>query len=98
MKFIDLDHARNEKLLNRLLSSLGCWLMLARRFCVYNAGLKVDAAQEILTVIMTSNDENIRSCKRHTLVCHAFCYWRSLCPFLAPRLTTVSLDIIHTKF
>jgi len=63
-----LDHAGNDKLLNRLLLSLGCWLMLARRFCVCNAGLKVDAAREILTVIMTSNDENVRSCKRHTVV------------------------------
>jgi len=44
MKFIDLDHAGNDKLLNRLLLSLGCWLILARRFCVFNAGLKVDAA------------------------------------------------------
>jgi len=50
-KFIDLDHAGNDKLLNQLLLSMGCWLMLARRFCVCNAGLKVDAAQEILTVI-----------------------------------------------
>jgi len=41
MKFIDLDHAGNGKLLNRL---LGCWFMLARRFCVYNTGLKVDMA------------------------------------------------------
>jgi len=65
-KFIDLDHAGNDKLLNQLLLSLECWLMLARRFCVYNVGLKDDAAQEILTVIMTSNDENVRSCKRHT--------------------------------
>jgi len=24
-KFIDLDHARNDKLLNKLLLSLGCW-------------------------------------------------------------------------
>jgi len=31
-----------------------CWLMLARRLCVYNAGLKVDARREILTVVMTS--------------------------------------------
>jgi len=35
--------------------------MLARRFCVYNAGLKVDAAREILTVSMMSNNENVRS-------------------------------------
>jgi len=73
-KFINLDHAGNDKLLNRLLLSLGCWLMLARRFCVYNMGLKVDAAREILTVIMTSNDENVRSCKRHTVVRHVFCF------------------------
>jgi len=51
-KFIDLDHAGNDRLLNQLVLSLGCWLMLARRFC---AGLKVDGAREILTVIMTSN-------------------------------------------
>jgi len=93
MKFIDLDHAGNDKLLNRLLLSLGCWLMLARRFCVFNAGLKVDAAQEILTVIMTSNNENVHSCKRYTVVRRTFCFWRSLCPFLASRLTTVSLNI-----
>jgi len=68
------------------------WLIFARRFCVFNAGLKVDADQEILTVIMTPNDENVHSCKRHTVVRHAFCFWRSLCPFLASRLTTVSLD------
>jgi len=43
-KFIDFDHAGNDKLLNLLFLSLGCWLMLAKRFCVYNAGLKVDAA------------------------------------------------------
>jgi len=43
-------------------------------------GLKVDAAQEILTVIMTSNDETVLSCKRHTVVCRAFCFWRLLWP------------------
>jgi len=80
------------ELLDRLLLSLGCWLMFARRFCVFNVGLKFDTAQEILTVIMTSNDENFRLCKRHTVVRHAFCFRRSLCPFLASRLTTVSLD------
>jgi len=74
--FIDLDHAGND---NQLLLSLGCWLMLARRFCVYNACLKVEAAREILTVIMTSNDENVCSCKRQTVVC-AFCFWRLLWP------------------
>jgi len=61
-------------LLDQLLSSLGYWFILARRFCIYNAGLKVDAAQEILTVIMTSNDENVRSCKRHAVVRCAFCF------------------------
>jgi len=49
--------------------------MLARRFCIFNAGLKVDVAREILTMIMTSNDENVPSCKRHTVVCRAFCSW-----------------------
>jgi len=67
-KFIDLDCARNDKLLNQLLLSLGCWLMLARRFYVYNVGLKFYAAREILVVIMTSNDENVCLCKRHTVV------------------------------
>jgi len=43
-KFIDLDHAGNDRLLHQLLLSLGHWLILARRFCVYNAGLKVDVA------------------------------------------------------
>jgi len=71
--------------------------MFARRFCVFNAGLKVDADREILNVIMTSNDENVRLCKRHTAVRRAFYFWRSLCPFLASRLTTVSLDLVFTK-
>jgi len=66
--------------------------MLARRVCVYNASLKVDAAQEILIVIMTSNDKNLCLCKRHTVVRRTFCFWQLLCPFLASRLTTVSLD------
>jgi len=72
--------------------------MLARKFCVYNVGLKVEAAREILTVIMTSNEENVRSCKRHTVVRRAFYFWRSLCVFLASQLTTMSLDIINAKF
>jgi len=95
-KFIDLYHAGNDKLLNQLLLSLGYWLMLARRYCIYNAGLKVDMAQEILTVIMKSNDENVRSCKRHTVVCHVFCFWRSLFSFLSKWITTVSLDISNS--
>jgi len=60
MKFIDLDHAGNDKKLNRLLLSLGCWLMLARMFCVYNVGLKVDTAREILTVIMTKTSARVK--------------------------------------
>jgi len=88
-----LDHAGNDKLLNQLLLSLGCWLMLARRFCVFNAGLKVDAAREILTVIMTSNHETLAHVKdTHTVVRRVFCFWRSFCPFLASRLTTVSFE------
>jgi len=45
-KFIGLEHAGNDKLFNWLFLSW-CWLMLARRFCVHNTGLKVDAAREI---------------------------------------------------
>ena len=33
-----LDDAGNDKLFHRLLLSLVCWLMLARRLCVYNVG------------------------------------------------------------
>jgi len=68
MKFNDLDYVGNDKLLNRLLLSLGCWLMLAKRFCGYNAGLKVDVACEILTV--TIYDGNVRLCKRHGSLLH----------------------------
>jgi len=68
---IDLAYSEGRK----LLLSLGCWLILARRFCVYNAGVKVNAALEILTVIMMSNDENVRSCKRDTVVRSAFCFF-----------------------
>ena len=62
-KFIYLDDAGNDKLLHWLLLPLVCWLMLARRLCVYNAGLKVAVSWEILTVIMTSYYENVWSCK-----------------------------------
>jgi len=48
--------------------------MLVRRFCVFNAGLKVAAVREILTVIMTSYDEYVHSCKRHTVVRRAFVF------------------------
>jgi len=54
-------------------------------------GLKVDAAREILTVIMKSNDENVRLCKTHSsLSCILFL--AIACPFLASQLTTMSLD------
>jgi len=81
-KFIFLDDAGNGKLLHWLLLSLVCWLMLARRLCVYNAGLKVDTSGEILTVVMTSYYENVRSCKRHIVVCRALCFWRFTSLFL----------------
>ena len=64
--------------------------MLARRLCVCNAGLKVDARREISTVVMTSYYKNVCSCKRHTVVRCAFCFGDSFCSFLASRLTTVS--------
>ena len=64
--------------------------MLERRLCVYNAGLKVDASREILTVVMMSYYENVYSCKRHTVVRRTFCFWRFALLFL---VTTVSLDI-----
>jgi len=35
--------------------------MLTRKFCVYKAGLKPDAAQEILTVVMMTNDKKVHS-------------------------------------
>jgi len=54
MKFVYFDGAGNDKLPHWLLLSLACWLMLARRLCVYNVGTKVGAAWEILTVVMTS--------------------------------------------
>ena len=66
--------------------------MLARKLCAYNAGLKVDVSQEILTMVMMSYYKNIRSCKRHTVVHHAFYFGDSLCFFLASRLTTMILD------
>ena len=72
-KFIYLDDAGNDKLLH--------WLLL-RRLCVYSAGLKVDVSQEILSVVMTSYYENVRSCKRHTVLCRAFCFWQFTLLFL----------------
>jgi len=67
-KIIYFGNAGKGKLLHWLLLSLAYWLMLERRLCVYNAGLKVDASEEILTGVMTSYYENVRSCKRHTVV------------------------------
>ena len=56
--------------------------VLERRLCVYHAGLKVDVSREILTVVMMSYYETVRSCKRHTVVCRAFCFWRFALLFL----------------
>jgi len=87
------------ELLNQLLLSLGCWLMLARRFCVYNAGLKLKWLERYwLWLWHQMTKINVRSCKRHTVVPHVFCFWQSPCPFLTSRLTTVSLDYVITKF
>ena len=72
----------NDKLLHWLLLSLVCWLMLERRLCVYNAGLKVDASQEILTVITMHYYENVCLCKRHTVIYRVFCFWRFALLFL----------------
>ena len=74
-KFINLDDAGNDKLLHWLLLSLSCWLMLARKLCVWNAGLIVDMSWEILTVAMISYYEIVCWHKRHTVVRHAFCFW-----------------------
>jgi len=57
--------------------------MLKRRLCVYNVGLKVDMSGEILTVIMMSYYENVRSCKKHTVVRRACVFSDLLCSFLA---------------
>ena len=38
-------------------------------------GLKVDVSREILTPIMMSYYKNVCSCKRHTVVRRAFCFW-----------------------
>jgi len=44
---------------------------------------------------MTLNEENVHSCKRHTVFRCTFCSWQSLCHFLAPWLTTMSLDFYY---
>ena len=36
--------------------------VLERRLCVYNVDLKVDASQEVLTVIKLSYHENVHLC------------------------------------
>ena len=38
--------------------------------------------ESILTVVMTSYYENVRSCKRHTVVRRTFCFWRFALLFL----------------
>jgi len=82
-KIIYLDDARKDKLLHWLLLSLVCWLMLGRKLCVYNVGLKVDVRREISTVVMMSYYENVHSCKKHTVVCRAFRFWWFALLFLA---------------
>jgi len=73
------------------LQNLSIWTMLGMTnyltncFYLWGVGKKV-----LLTVIMMSNDKKVRSCS--TVVRRAFCLRRSLCPFLASRLATVSLD------
>ena len=82
IKFIYWTMLGTTNYFTDLLLSLACWLRLERRLRVYNAGLKVDAGQEILTVIMTSCYKNACSYKRHTVVHHAFCFWRFALLFL----------------
>jgi len=77
-----LGQCWEDKLLHWLLLSLACWLMLERRLCVYNAGLKVDASREILTVVMMSYYKNVYSCKKHTVVCRTFWFWQFALLFL----------------
>jgi len=77
-KFIYLDHAGSDKLLHWLLLSLACWLMLARRLCVCNAGLIIDASREILTVVMTLYYENAHSSKRHSSLSRVF-FFLAIC-------------------
>ena len=81
-KIIYLEDAGNDKLLHWLLLSLACWLMLARRLCVYNAGLKVDVDWEILTVVMMSYYENVCLFKRHKGVRCGLCFWQFTLLFL----------------
>jgi len=63
--------------------------MFARRFCIFNAGLKVDADREMLTVIMTSNDENVHSCSSLSRVL----FLTITLPFLGLATHSVSLDV-----
>jgi len=78
MKSVYLDDAENDKLLHRLLLSLACWLMLARRLCIYNVGLKVDVAQEISIVIITKKFARVKD----TVVLCVFCFWQFTLPYL----------------
>jgi len=43
---VELQHTKQVKYTIFLIYNQ-CWFMLARRFCVYNVGLKVDTAREI---------------------------------------------------
>jgi len=69
--------------------------MLARRFCVFNVSLKVDAAREIITVIMTLNDENVSLRKRHTVVWSRVLFLATALPFLG--LTTHYHEVLITR-
>ena len=65
--------------------------MLARSLCVYNAGLKVNASQELFTVVMTSYYKIICLCKRQHGSSSRF---DLLCAFLVSRLITLSFVIM----
>jgi len=53
----------------------GVLVNVGKKIVCLQCRLKVDASQEILTVVMMSYYENVRLCKRHTVVCPAFCFW-----------------------
>jgi len=52
---------------NYLTDCFDLWDVGKKVLCL-QCGFKVDTVREILTVIMTSYDENVRLCKRHTVV------------------------------
>jgi len=53
----------------------GVLVNIGKKVVCLQLGLKVDAAQEILTVVMMPYYKNVRLCKTHTVVCHVFCFW-----------------------